>query len=650
MFRLTTKYLAGAAFLAAALVSIFIAWGAALIVEKISASAVTSRILNDGITWVKVEADGLQIHLLGTAPTEAARYRVINMTGSVVESSRIRDKTEVTPVKAVQAPRFSIEMLRNDDGIQLIGLLPEGEAKDVLIAEAKALQPETELQDMLETAAYAPPETWAAALDFGRKALTLLPRSKISVASDRVAITAIAASDAEKRSFETALATARPEGIDVAIDISAPRPVITPFTLRFVKDASGARFDACAADTEAARAQILGAAGAAGVIGRQTCIIGLGVPSPSWADATVAGIKAVAELGAATVTFKDADVTLLAAATVSQAEFDRAVGELEAELPDVFSLNATLERAASSTLGPAEFTAILAPETGKVELRGRLPDELQRTAVDSFADALFGSANVYQATRLDPDLPDGWPNRVLAGLQALSELDHGTLLVRADTVEVSGVTGSQTSKSRISQILSDKLGQGKTFKVAVTYDEALDPIASVPTPQECAEDVSDILARGKITFTPGSAEIDTAAASVMGALAAVLEDCPGVRMEIAGHTDAQGSEEGNRALSQARAEAVLLALQGRRVDVAGMLAKGYGESVPIADNETETGRISNRRIEFTLIGAGKPDTQAAPGQQAAKPTEGVDFSADTSPSVAPKVKTRRPQARPDKSN
>lgn len=666
--RLTPNVAAVAAFAAAAVVSAIIAWGAALIVERISTSAVTSQLLTDGITWAKVEADGLQVHLVGTAPTEAARYRVINLAGAVVDSARVRDGMEVTPAKTVEAPRFSVEMLRNDDGIQLIGLLPEGETKDTLIAEAQALQPDTELQDMLETAAYEPPATWEPALTFARQALTLLPRSKITVAADRVVITAIASSDAEKRSFETQLNEAKPEGVAVTLDVSAPRPVITPFTLRFLIDAQGARFDACSADTPKAQARIVAAAAAAGALGRQNCTIGLGVPTPSWAEATEAGIKAVAELKAATITFKDADVSLLAASTVPQAEFDRVVGELEAALPGVFSLNATLEKAENTTLGPAEFTAVLAEETGKLELRGRLGDELQRTAVDSFARANFGSSNVYQATRLDPELPDGWPVRVLAGLEALAELEHGKLLVRADTVEVAGVTGSQGSKSRIAQILSEKLGQGKTYKVAVTYDEELDPIASVPTPQECAQDVGDVLARGKITFTPGSAEIDAKAGDVMEALAKVLEDCPGVKMEISGHTDAQGSEEGNRALSQARAEAVALALLGRQVDVSGMVAKGYGETVPIADNETEAGREANRRIEFSLIGGGKPDAPATDGRAEAAPSDGADatptapaggttesaatspdFSGDTSPSVAPKEKTRRPKTRPEKS-
>ena len=653
--RLTPQLAAAVAFAAAAFLSVLIAWASVLLVERISKRVVRSQLLTEGITFVTVDADGLRLQLLGTAPNEAARYRVINLVGTVIEASRIQDLMEVTPARAVEAPRFSLEILRNDDGIQLIGLLPEGETKDALLAEAEALQPDTDLQDMLETAAYAPPATWAPALDYARKAVALLPRSKITVDATSVRITAIAASEAEKRSFEASLASGQPEGVQVSYDISAPRPVITPFTLRFVIDEQGPRFDACAADTERARLRIVAAATAAGAVGRQNCVIGLGVPSPSWAEAAEVGIKAVAALKAATITFKDADVTLQAASSVSQAEFDRVVGELEAALPDLFSLTSTLDKAENAALGPAEFTAVLAKDSAKVELRGRLADEVQRTAVDSFAKAAFGSANVYQATRLDPDLPDGWPVRVLAGLQALSELEHGSLLVRADTVEITGVTGSPTARARVSQVLADKLGQGKTYKVNVTYDVELDPVAALPTPQDCVEDVGAVLARQKITFTPGSAEIDAAASGVMEGLAKALARCGGVKMEIAGHTDAQGSEEGNRALSQARAEAVLLALQGRQVDISGMIAKGYGETNPIAENDTDAGREANRRIEFTLIGDGKRGAAAAgaaakpapaPQADAAAASAGPDFPADTSPSVAPKEKTRRAKRRP----
>lgn len=667
--RLTPNLAAVIAFALAAFLSLLFAWASVLLVERISERAVRSKLLTEGVTFVTVNADGLRLQLMGTAPNEAARYRAINLAGTVIDSSRVRDMMEVTPARAVEAPRFSLEMLRTDDGIQLIGLLPEGDTKDALVAEVDALQPDIELQDMLETAAYAPPPTWEPALDFARKALALLPRSKITVDATSVRITAIAASDAQKRSFEASLSADQPEGVTVSFEISAPRPVITPFTLRFVIDDQGPRFDACAVDTERARLRVVAAAAAAGAVGRQNCVIGLGVPSPSWAEAAEVGIRAVAELKAATITFKDADVTLQAASSVSQADFDRVVGELEAALPAVFSLTATLDKAENSTQGPAEFTALKVKDTGRVELRGRLADELQRTAVDSFAKAAFGSANVYLATRLDAELPDGWPIRVLAGLQALAELDYGSLLVRADTVEVTGVTGSQAARARISQVLSEKLGQGKTFKVNVTYDVELDPVAALPTPQECLEDATAVLARQKISFPPGSAEIDLSANPVMEALAKALARCGGVRMEIGGHTDSQGSEEGNRSLSQTRAEAVLVALQGRQVDVSGMVAVGYGETRPIAENDTEVGREANRRIEFTLIGDGKraagaaapagtpavalqPDATAKPAAQtdaqtSSAPAGGPDFSGDTSPSVAPTEKTIRPKPRPE---
>jgi OOP family OmpA-OmpF porin len=634
--------LAVAAFAMAALVSALIAFAADLLIENRSAAMVRSRILAEGLTWVEVQPDGLQIHLIGTAPNEAARYRVVNLTGSVIESSRIRDKLEVAPAKTVEAPRFSVEMLRNDDGIQLIGLLPEGAQGEKLAADAQALTPDIPLSDMLETAGYAAPAGWDAAFDYGVAALKLLPRSKISVAADHVDVTAIAASDAEKRLFEAELGRIKPEGIAVKVDISAPRPVLTPFTLRFVKDAEGARFDACSADTEKARTRILAAAQAAGVDGRANCTIGLGVPTPSWAVAAEAGIRAIDALGAGTITFSDADVTLLAAEGVSQADFDRVVGELQTALPAVFSLDASPPKPGSGVAqGPAEFTAVLAPETGKVELRGRLTDEMQRAAVDSFARARFGSSKVYVATRFDPDLPDGWPVRVLAALESLAQLDNGAILVRADTVEVTGVSGSQGAKARISQILSGKLGKGKTFKVNVRYDKALDPIASIPTPEECVQDVDAVLSKQKITFTPGSAELDAATGSVMSALASALKGCAAIRIEIAGHTDSQGSDQGNLSLSQARAEAVLLALQGRQVDVSGMIAKGYGETVPLADNGSEAGREANRRIEFTLMSAvAKP---AALAQDATAEATAVD---DDRPSVAPQEMTLRPKARP----
>ena len=654
--RSSPALLALSAFVAAAALALLLSWGLARVVEARSAAAVTTRLLAEGYTWATVKADGLIVALSGTAPNEAMRFSAMNLAGTVIDSGRLRDGFEVEPTQVIAAPRFSLEMLRNDADVQLIGLLPEGDDKDRLSAAAAALAGNTKAADMLQTAAYPAPDGFAAALDLGLVALNLLPNAKISVSETGVVITAIAISEAEKRSFEADIAKATPKGLAVRTTISAPRPVLTPFTLRFVIDENGPRFDACSADSDKARDQILAAATAVGVKGAARCVVGLGVPSPSWGQATSAAIATLARLGSGTVTFSDADITLLAGNDVTQPSFDREIGELQADLPDVFSLDAKMPQKPKATAaGPIEFTATLQGETHKVDLRGRLTDARVQTAVASFARARFGADKVRVATVLDPATPDGWPQRVLAGLESLSQLDHGTLLVRPDTVEVAGVSGSAQASAKISQTLSEWLGQGKPFKVNVSYDKTLDPLAALPTPQDCIDNVHAALAGKKIAFAPGSAELDAGSANVLDAIAKGMKNCTATPIEIGGHTDAQGSAGGNLALSQARAEAVMVALQGRQVDVSAIRAVGYGEGVPVADNGNDTGREANRRIEFTLIDGpvgAKPALTDVQGLDplgvagSRDPDSPAALPAADAPSLAPAQKTDRPKTRP----
>ena len=152
-------------------------------------------------------------------------------------------------------------------------------------------------------------------------------------------------------------------------------------------DENGARFDACSADDAAAVSMIETAAKTAGLLGEVDCTIGLGVPSPSWGEAASQAIMGLGEIGAGSVTLSDVDVHLIAFDTVPQDVFDTVVGELENSLPDLFSLHPELlKKEDVQDLGPPEFTATLSPE-GQVQLRGRLPDNRSRDAVESYAKA-----------------------------------------------------------------------------------------------------------------------------------------------------------------------------------------------------------------------------------------------------------------------
>ncbi|MBK7538198.1 MAG: OmpA family protein [Myxococcales bacterium] len=107
-----------------------------------------------------------------------------------------------------------------------------------------------------------------------------------------------------------------------------------------------------------------------------------------------------------------------------------------------------------------------------------------------------------------------------------------------------------------------------------------------------------------VYFALNRAEIQKRSNSLLDEVARVLNAHPEIsKIRVEGHTDNQGNDAYNKSLSQRRADAVRVYLVKQGVDAARLEAMGYGEEQPKADNTTKEGRASNRRVEFTILGA-----------------------------------------------
>jgi len=103
-----------------------------------------------------------------------------------------------------------------------------------------------------------------------------------------------------------------------------------------------------------------------------------------------------------------------------------------------------------------------------------------------------------------------------------------------------------------------------------------------------------------IQFETAKAVIKSSSYSILNNVVTVMQNNPQYILSIEGHTDSQGNETSNLDLSQRRAEAVRLYLVNNGIAASRMSATGYGESTPIADNNTPEGRALNRRVEFNV--------------------------------------------------
>jgi OOP family OmpA-OmpF porin len=104
-----------------------------------------------------------------------------------------------------------------------------------------------------------------------------------------------------------------------------------------------------------------------------------------------------------------------------------------------------------------------------------------------------------------------------------------------------------------------------------------------------------------VNFETNKSLLTASSKTILDQVAASLVDRPDVKVEIGGHTDSKGSDAYNLKLSNSRADAVMQYLISKGVKAENLTAKGYGESMPIADNKTEEGRADNRRVELKRI-------------------------------------------------
>lgn len=114
-----------------------------------------------------------------------------------------------------------------------------------------------------------------------------------------------------------------------------------------------------------------------------------------------------------------------------------------------------------------------------------------------------------------------------------------------------------------------------------------------------------------VTFDVGSYSLKPQFRDTLDKVAQTLADNPDSLIDVYGHTDSTGSDAFNQTLSENRANTVANYLSSHGVAAARIRAKGFGETMPVAENTTEQGRARNRRVEIKIVPVSQEQVQAA---------------------------------------
>lgn len=279
----------------------------------------------------------------------------------------------------------------------------------------------------------------------------------------------------------------------------------------------------------------------------------------------------------ATVVSAFADLGLVVEDRLTLAGADRTVADVLAETARVseFADFVNLSGLGQELAGPGEGGYTVFAPTNRAVLA------LDEIALDELSDI----ASLDQLLR----------THVVAGAKTVADLPPGSTLTTLQGEVLEVATGEDGTL---------EIGGARLVTTDIVANNGVVHLVDavlLPGTLRTEVRLNEIVGRRPVQFASGSATIEDRSLAILDRVAAVLLENPAGSVEIQGHTDSQGDDDLNRELSQERADAVLDYLVAAGVPAERLVARGFGESVPLATpEETPADRATNRRIEFRV--------------------------------------------------
>lgn len=214
-----------------------------------------------------------------------------------------------------------------------------------------------------------------------------------------------------------------------------------------------------------------------------------------------------------------------------------------------------------------------------------------------FASALILSAALTGCTTADP----------YTGEQTVNNTTKGAAIGAAAGAAVAAVANRNTKSGKKSERILAAAAAGAAVGGGIGYymdrQEAALRAQLQNTGVSVQRDGDNLILvmPGNITFATDSADLRVDFVSVLDSVVLVLEEFNRTYVEVSGHTDNTGSDAYNQTLSERRAETVASYMLQKKILPDRILVYGYGESRPIATNNSAEGRQANRRVEIQLV-------------------------------------------------
>ncbi len=494
--------------------------------------------------------------------------------------------------------------------LTLDGFVPSTSGRDRILSQTKASFPNFTVVDNMEIAGGAT-SGFDGGVTRGLEGLALLNTGRANISDDALTVTGDTLSQDSYTSVTDKMA-AELQDMTVNSDISAP--MADPYRWSVRKSDESITVRGMANNTTDAQAAVTAVANAfsgATVVDRQTFASG---QPEGFADARglLPSLLKNLEAGEANMVGKSISISGRAS---SEGIAKFVENELKAKAPSGYTTSANVLWPVQEVVAPEPPIAdpyrwSVSKLPDGLTVLGNVADDGERLSVVQMVKDTLGGGDVTDKQVIARGKPEGFDQAREAALKQTRYLVAGQANIIGKKVSITGRAKNENIRGLIERGLKRSAPEGYETAVNVIVPDTeklvgkpveFKPQEPAVTVEACQVSIVNAINGRKIQFETARATLLPASNEVLSAVLDAAAKCPDLRLEIAGHTDSRGRDNYNMELSTARAQAVVTELISKGMPAERLDAKGYGETSPIADNDTAEGRALNRRIQFKVL-------------------------------------------------